>query len=337
MTGSAPSSEAQSAPETPVVPTPGAYIGRFAPSPSGPLHRGSLVAAMASYLDAMAHDGQWLLRIEDIDTLRSRADAAAAILRDLSALGFRFDPQRLWYQSQRLSRYQQAFDKLTAQHLLYACRCSRKEIADSLSQRGMTDARIYPGTCRPDRPALFVAPATAPLRAWRVQVPARPIRWTEGDWLSPRASPLAGRTQSENLAQSLGDFVIARPASGAGLDWTYQLSVVVDDGDAGITHVVRGLDLIDSTARQIHLQQCLGLPTPHYWHCPLVMGADGQKLSKQNGAAAIDTRHPLPLLQQALRDLGLPAVAMNGESLAEFWLKAVAQWRHLRLGREAVR
>jgi len=287
------------------------YVGRFAPSPTGPLHFGSLVAALGSYLDARLHQGQWLLRIEDVDTPRCHPAATEHILNTLLALGMQWDGAIL-YQSLRQSAYQMAFDLLLAEDRLYGCCCTRKEIADSLAPHQRHATPIYPGTCRNGLPPGKAA------RAWRVRTHETPIEWND----------FADGPQQENLAHSVGDFVLKR-ADGL---WAYQLAVVVDDADAGVTHIVRGADLLTSTARQIHLQHCLQLPTPHYWHLPLVVADDGEKLSKQNGAAALDTQHPIKLLNQALAHFGLTPVRVR--SLGTFWPRALEQWK---MYRESVR
>jgi glutamyl-Q tRNA(Asp) synthetase len=318
------------------------YIGRFAPSPSGPLHRGSLASAMASYLDAQAHQGKWLLRIEDIDTARSRSDASQKIISDLARLGFQFEPEP-WFQSQRLARYQLAFEKLQKFKLVYPCICSRKEIEDSRTLS--VNPAIYPGTCR----RFFhegIEPDPKTIRAWRLKLESQKIAWKDGDWLKAshstdfsstpdQASKLA---YEEEIAESVGDFVLARPSAAqtpslpphqAVIEWTYQLSVVVDDEESGVTHVVRGRDLLESTSRQIYLQNLLGYRRLRYWHCPLVFGTDGQKLSKQNGALAINVEQALETLNQALRDLGLQGIEdsqLPQLTLAEFWESAIKQW-----------
>ncbi|KAF1027976.1 MAG: Glutamyl-Q tRNA(Asp) synthetase [Burkholderia plantarii] len=254
------------------------YRGRFAPSPTGPLHFGSLVGALASWLDARVHGGTWLVRIEDVDGPRTVPGAADDILATLAAFGLVPDAPPVW-QSRRDAAYTAALDALTAAGCVYPCGCTRKEIADSLRaahERHTTLA--YPGTCRT---GLHGKPA----RAWRLRVPdADAARITFDDrWQG---------TQTQDLATEVGDFVLKR-ADG---QWAYQLAVVVDDLDAGITHVVRGADLLDSTARQIHLQHCLGAPTPAYLHVPVVLDANGEKLSKQTGATALDRARPLAAL-----------------------------------------
>lgn len=245
------------------------YVGRFAPSPTGRLHQGSLVAALASYLDAHAHGGRWLVRMEDLDPPREMAGAAQAILETLAACGFAADGEVVW-QSGRHPAYQAAFDDLAARGQVYPCACTRKEVADSLlNQRERAFGRelVYPGTC-----GAGLAPGRAP-RAWRVRVPEEAIAFDD---------VLQG-PQAQNLAREVGDFVVRR-ADGP---WAYQLAVVVDDGAAGITHVVRGADLLDSTPRQILLQRLLGLPAPEYAHVDVLTNAAGEKLSKQTGATAI--------------------------------------------------
>jgi len=284
------------------------YVGRFAPSPSGPLHAGSLVAALASYLDARAHGGRWLIRIEDLDTPRNVAGADDAILRALAAFGMESDGEVLW-QSRRHAQYQAALTRLGA--LVYPCGCSRREIADSIgaAPRGGDGAAIYPGTCRAG-----LAPGKV-ARAWRLRVPeaGQPGDCIAFDdrWQGP---------QQQCLSREVGDFVLKR-ADGI---WAYQLAVVVDDAAQGITQVVRGADLLDSTARQIHLQRLLGLPTPAYLHLPLVRNGDGDKLSKQTGAAALDLTRPLQELEQAARFLGLRMAP--AASLEAFWRRAPTAW-----------
>lgn len=284
------------------------YIGRFAPSPTGPLHAGSLVAAMASYLDARAHHGRWLLRMEDIDEPRSVAGSAESIRHTLAIMGMQWDGEVI-LQSQRKAFYEAAFGRLR-QHV-YPCGCSRKEIADSRISIAHDGAAIYPGTCRSGL-------ATGKLmRAWRLRVPDPEA--SEGMIVfNDRWRGLV----KENLSVSTGDFVLKR-ADGF---WSYQLAVVVDDAEQGVTDVVRGADLLDSTPRQIYLQQLLGLPTPRYLHVPVVTTTAGEKLSKQTGAKPLNLSNPLEeLTRAALRlDLSLPAAA--GEHLATFWEQATIAW-----------
>lgn len=282
------------------------YTGRFAPSPSGPLHMGSLVAAMASWLDARAHRGRWLVRIEDIDRPRTVSGAEERILEQLRLLGMSPD-EPPWRQSLRTHAYQAAYDSLARHGLTYGCACTRREIADSraVSASAHSDGEYpYPGTCRNG-----LAPGRSP-RSWRLKVPAGVVCFTDR-W--------AGRI-CQNVAQEVGDFVLKR-ADGI---WAYQLAVVVDDGAQGVTHVVRGADLLASTTRQHVLAELLGLPRPAMMHVPLIMTADGRKLSKQNGAAAIDTSRPLDCLRQAWRQLGFAPLPCP--DVATFWQQAVPAW-----------
>jgi len=296
------------------------YVGRFAPSPTGPLHAGSLVAALASWLDARAHGGAWLVRIEDVDTPRTAAGADQTILQQLSACGLHPDAPPVW-QSQRTALYQAALRQLIDQGLAYACTCSRKDIEIALAAKGHTRTRhaelVYPGSCR-----LGPSHSLARARAWRLGTDA-PMPLPEGSpacqapvrWVDRRLGP-----QVQDVAQAVGDFVLQR-ADGC---WTYQLAVVVDDAAQGVSHVVRGEDLVDNTARQLWLQHCLGLPRPQYLHTPLVRAADGAKLSKQNGARPLDLSQPLQALNAAAAVLGWPAqVASVPEALAA-WTAMVA-------------
>ncbi|AYM96509.1 tRNA glutamyl-Q(34) synthetase GluQRS [Acidovorax sp. 1608163] len=306
------------------------YVGRFAPSPTGPLHAGSLVAALASWLDARAAQGQWLVRLEDVDTPRCIPGADQTILHQLERCGLHPDAPPVW-QSQRGALYQTALDALCAQGLAYPCACSRKEIEEAHTARGHAKERHaalpYPGTCRT---GLHGRPA----RAWRFHTesfiekcpPGRAEKAQEAiNSIAPNLLIWHDRRlgqQAQNVCQAVGDFVLKR-ADGL---WAYQLAVVVDDAEQGITHIVRGEDLADNTPRQILLQQALGLPTPTYLHTPLVLGANGEKLSKQNGAAALDLSDPLAALRQAAQALGLPALAHpHNISVADalaLWAKA---------------
>ena len=282
------------------------YVGRFAPSPTGPLHAGSLVAAMASYLDARAHRGRWLLRIEDLDPPREAPGASAAIAEALARLGFAHDGEIL-YQSTRDAAYRAAFERLQAAGRVYPCACTRREVADSAlhgAQRPRSAELVYPGTCRHGMPAGRQA------RAWRVRVDAAPIAWRDR-----RAG-----ASTERLDETVGDFVLRR-ADGL---WAYQLAVVVDDAYQGVTEVVRGADLRDSTARQVYLQRLLGLPTPRYLHVPVVLDAHAEKLSKQTGAAAVDPRRGVQALDAALAFLGLGPVGAGTPDA--FWTEATARW-----------
>ncbi len=285
------------------------YRGRFAPSPTGELHAGSLVAALASYLDALAHKGEWLVRMEDVDGPRCIPEADAAIQQQLQQCGLQWG-REVVRQSQRSVLYQQALDQLQIQGLIYPCGCTRKEIEESQALLGLDMARhkaaVYPGTCRT---GLHGKPA----RAWRFNVK---------QWCALRGSPVVHWTdrrlgpQTQNVLAEVGDFVLKR-ADGL---WAYQLAVVVDDAAQGISHVVRGQDLSDNTARQIMLQEALGLPHPQYLHTPLVLGTDGEKLSKQNGAKALDLSTETAVCQamnQAAAALGLDTHAAPLNSLAE--------------------
>lgn len=300
------------------------YRGRFAPSPTGPLHAGSLVAALASWLDARAHGGQWLVRIEDVDVPRTVAGASERILQQLNDCGLVSD-EAVVLQSTRSALYQRALEQLVAAGQAYPCCCSRKDITTATAAQGRNRTRhgelVYPGTCRLGMQVASPTDATEPLPrtpAWRFLTeslkrnwPVAPVEYDDHatktiayHWTTWQDRWLG--TQRQDVAHAVGDFVLKR-ADGC---TTYQLAVVVDDGAQGITHVVRGMDLADNTARQVMLQQALGLPTPQYLHTPLVLGANGEKLSKQNGAQALDTSSPqvaLNALQQAAQALGLPA------------------------------
>jgi len=291
------------------------YTGRFAPSPTGPLHLGSLVAALASYLDARAHHGRWLVRIEDIDETRIVRGAARDIIASLHDFGMESDGDILW-QSKRHAHYQRAFDRL--QHVVYPCACSRREIADSLVSLAPDGAAVYPGTCRHG-----LAPGRA-ARAWRLRVPER----DQPEDLIDLQDRWQGSVLSR-LSASVGDFVLKR-ADGF---WAYQLAVVVDDAEQNITDVVRGADLLESTVRQIYLQQLLGYPRPRYLHVPVVTNAQGEKLSKQTGAAPLDRHRPLQTLMDAAKALGLD-VSPSAATLAGFWEAAVPAWAR-RFGRGA--
>lgn len=281
------------------------YIGRFAPSPTGPLHFGSLVAALGSCLDARANSGRWLLRMEDVDEPRCSKVAADEILRTLEACGFAWDGS-VMVQSRRKDRYRQMLDALRSAGRVYPCACTRRELADSaLAHDG---AHIYPGTCREGLPVGKEA------RAWRLRVEAETVCFDDA---------LQGRV-CQDLARDVGDFVLLR-ADGY---FAYQLAVVVDDADQGITHVVRGADLLDSTPRQVFLQRCLNLATPAYAHLPVVVNAQGEKLSKQTLAAPVDQRNPVPALAQALDFLGQrPPAELRAASVAEIWQWGRAHWK----------
>lgn len=294
------------------------YRGRFAPSPTGWLHAGSLVAALASWLDARAHGGVWLVRIEDVDTPRCVPGADRAIVQQLAVCALQPDEPVVW-QSQRQALYAQALQQLRARGWAYPCACTRHDIEAAWAARGVLRQRHtalpYPGTCRPEAGGLRGRPA----RAWRLHVgrviaelglPV-PLCWHD------RRLGL----QTQDVQAAVGDFVLQR-ADGL---WAYQLAVVVDDAAQGITDVVRGEDLADNTPRQIVLQHALGVPTPRYLHTPLVRGANGEKLSKQNGAQAIDLRDPLAALAAAAAVLALPAPASTLPASLRRWTEAWAQ------------
>jgi glutamyl-Q tRNA(Asp) synthetase len=290
--------------------------GRFAPSPTGPLHAGSLVAALASWLDAKALEGRWLVRIEDVDGPRCQPGADREILRQLAALSLLPDEPPVW-QSQRGARYEQALARLLADGHAYGCACTRREIEQALLAAGHPHERhhelVYPGTCRD---GLHGRPA----RAFRVRAgdARQPVLV---DWHDRRLG-----AQRQDVTGTVGDFVVRR----ADALWAYQLAVVVDDAEQGVTHVVRGEDLADNTARQIHLQRLLGLPTPLYLHTPLVLDARGEKLSKQHGAPALDVRDPLAALQAAGDALGVAASAAT--TVADWLAFAVAAWAGIMRG-----
>jgi glutamyl-Q tRNA(Asp) synthetase len=294
-----------------VRPSPSApYTGRFAPSPTGPLHMGSLVAAMASYLDARAHHGTWLVRVEDLDRDRNVAGADRHILASLQRCGMQWDGDVTW-QTQRTQLYDAALEHLLAQGAAYPCSCSRREIADSQLRQGQSAGLVYPGTCRNG-----LAPGKT-ARAMRLRVPDAPddAYCFDDRWVG---------VTCQRLAADVGDFVIRR-ADGF---WAYQLAVVVDDAQQGVTDVVRGADLLDSTPRQLFLQDVLGLPHPAYLHVPVVANADGEKLSKQTGAQAFDTgAEPESLVASALvpaaRFLGLD---VRADSIDGFWRAAIPAW-----------
>ena len=282
------------------------YIGRYAPSPTGPLHFGSLVAAVASYCDAKTHAGKWLLRIEDLDKPREVKGAADTILRQLEAFGFEWDDEVL-YQSQRSQHYADAFDALKKQNLVYPCTCTRKEITDSSNQPGI-EGLIYPRTC-----------LTHPIKsnavpAFRIKTNAQPICFTD----------LIQSEISQNLSTDIGDFVLKR-ADGF---FTYQLAVVVDDAAQGITHIVRGADLLNSTPRQLYLQKLLALKQPVYAHLPVATNEFGEKLSKQTKAESIDTYSAAQGLCNALTFLGQkPPSDLCTYLPSEIWKWATQNWQ----------
>jgi glutamyl-Q tRNA(Asp) synthetase len=277
------------------------YIGRFAPSPTGPLHFGSLVAALGSYLDARAHGGRWLVRMEDLDPPREMPDAADDILRTLEDFALLHDSE-VMYQSQRHDAYQAALEQLTKQGFAYPCACTRREIREA----GMPGG-IYPGTCR------------SGLKDGR---DARSVRARVDDSVILFTDRLQGLIE-EHLETQVGDFILRR-ADGL---YAYQLAVVIDDTAQGVTDIVRGTDLLESTSRQIWLQRRLGLPTPDYLHLPIAVKADGAKLSKQTFAEPLDRKQPTLQLARALRFLGHPVPAeLEQESPASFLQWAVTAW-----------
>jgi glutamyl-Q tRNA(Asp) synthetase len=288
------------------------YIGRFAPSPTGPLHFGSLIAAVASYCDARSHHGTWLLRMEDVDKTREMQGAADNILQTLMTFGFQWDGEVI-VQSKRDAVYDNALVKLEQLGLVYPCTCSRKEIADSMPARGI-EGVIYPRTC------LQQAPTANKPAAYRVKVDANTIRFTD-------------RIQGEitqNLARDIGDFILKR-ADGL---FAYQLAVVADDAEQGVTHIVRGADLLDSTPRQIYLQKLLGYTTPDYAHIPVAANANGEKLSKQTLASAVG-QHPREALYNALHFLGQhPPPHLRTANLHTIWEWAFTHWSLDRIPRE---
>ncbi len=321
------------------------YVGRFAPSPTGPLHAGSLVAALASWLDARAFNqgrgGRWLVRIEDVDTPRCAAGAGEHILAQLATCGLLPDEPPLW-QSTRAAAYQTALEQLQAAALAYPCACTRKDIAAVHAAQGHAHQRHveqpYPGTCRhglqgrterawrfnttdfwpkyqkyqSNQPLALCTPALVAPESRANEV----LHWHDRRW----------GAHQQDVCNTGGDFVLRR-ADGLG---AYQLAVVVDDAAQGITHVVRGEDLADNTPRQILLQHALGVATLRYLHTPLVRGADGEKLSKQHGARALDLAQPLATLSAAAGALGLPRLPCMADILLSdalaLWVKA---WRHL--------
>lgn len=290
------------------------YRGRFAPSPTGPLHFGSLVAAVGSYLDARAHGGEWLLRIEDVDTPRNVTGAADGILATLAAYGFAWDGPVLW-QSTRFAAYAAALERLLAAGLAYGCACSRKEIADSGSHPAIDGGLAYPGTCRHGLPTGRTA------RAWRLRV---------DDTATGFVDRLQGRIL-QHLESDVGDFVLRR-ADGL---FAYQLAVAVDDEFQGISDVVRGADLLASTPRQIWLQHCLGYATPRYAHLPVACNAVGEKLSKQTLAPALALGQAAAQLVRALDFLGQKApTALAAAPVATVWDWALAHWSFATIPRQ---
>jgi len=285
------------------------YVGRFAPSPTGPLHVGWLVAAVGSCIDARAHGGRWLVRIDDLDGPRTNAAAASSILHTLERWGFSWDGAVV-FQSRRAALYEAAFESLRTDGRVFACACTRREIADSaLAPDG---APRYPGTCRAGLP--FAREA----RAWRLRVEPGAVRFDD---------VLQGSVR-EDVAATVGDFVVLR-ADGL---FAYQLATVVDDAEQGVTHVVRGADLLGSTPRQIYLQRQIGFAQPAYLHLPAAVGASGEKLSKQTCAPSIEGLHPQAALVAALAFLGqAPPADLCAAPLDALWHWAVGHWDRARL------
>ena len=313
---------------------PAPYTGRFAPSPTGPLHAGSLLAALASWLDARAHGGTWLLRIEDVDAPRCKREWGEQIVQQLAAHGLLADGAVLW-QSTRLAAYSAALAQLQQRGLIYRCTCSRQQIQEALAAQGWQKERHgelrYPSTCRDVQHEFDETQPLTQAFAWRLHVAraaqslnlnSAQINWHDGQ-LGP---------QTQDVAETVGDFVLQR-ADGC---TSYQLAVVLDDAAQGVSHVVRGADLLDNTARQILLQKVLGLPQPHYRHTPLVLAADGQKLSKQNGALSLpyhDASVVVHNLRLAAEGLGLPpapTALQTPDLLLQHYTQA---WRRLYLGK----
>ena len=287
------------------------YIGRFAPSPTGSLHFGSLVAAVASYCDAKANGGNWLVRMEDLDKPREVKGAADTILQQLEALGFEWDGEdfdsKILFQSQRSNLYENALNILQNKNLIYPCTCTRKEIADSSHAQGI-DGLIYPKTC------YFNKNTTPSIHAaYRAMVVNKNITFLD---------TIQGKI-TQNIARDVGDFIVKR-ADGL---FAYQLAVVVDDAAQAITHIVRGADLLDSTPRQIYLQQLLGSPTPRYAHLPIASNAAGEKLSKQTLALPLSTGLVGHQLFEALSFLGQhPPAEIKSNNLGEIWRWAITHW-----------
>ncbi|MFW2374632.1 MAG: tRNA glutamyl-Q(34) synthetase GluQRS [Gammaproteobacteria bacterium] len=280
------------------------YRGRFAPSPTGPLHFGSLIAALASYLEALSQQGEWLVRMEDVDVLRNVRHADSDILKTLEAYGFEWQDEVI-YQTRRTQAYQEALHQLTAKDLIYRCICSRRQLRQQAEHGPL--GIIYPGTCQnSDHPEHHE-------HAVRLRTRNQHIEFVDA---------IMG-SYGHNPHTSLGDFIVRRRD---GL-FAYQLAVVVDDAWQGITHIVRGFDLLESTPRQIYLQQCLDYPACQYAHLPLAVNAQGDKLSKQTHAAAIDIKNPVATLLKVMKFLHQqPPEELAQASLHEFWQWAKGHW-----------
>ncbi|KPC52749.1 tRNA glutamyl-Q(34) synthetase GluQRS [Amantichitinum ursilacus] len=289
------------------------YCGRFAPSPTGDLHQGSLIAAVASYLDARAHHGRWLVRMEDLDVTRCMPGAADRILHLLDAWGFEWDGPVVYQNSaERQQRYAQVLQSLRDADMVYPCGCSRKEIAE-VAHAGI-DGPVYPGICRHG-----LASGREP-RAWRIRTVDTPLRFID----------LIQGAQTADLANEVGDFVLRR-ADGL---FAYQLAVVVDDQDQGVTHIVRGADLLDSTPRQNYLRQLLHYRLPEYAHIPVLANAAGEKLSKQTRASALQIEQAVPAIWSALSFLGQqPPAELAQGALKPLWDWARTHWQLSRIAR----
>ena len=287
---------------------PSKYRGRFAPSPTGPLHFGSLVAAMGSYLQAKHQNGEWLLRIDDIDPPREQKGAADDILRTLEGFGFEWD-EDVQYQSNRLERYQEAVTDLLDQHFAYPCSCSRKGI---LKKTGQTKGEmIYPGFCR-----------NGPLEKL-AESSARSIRLRCNDELIQFNDAIQGQ-QSFDLEKMSGDFILQRRDG----YFSYHLASGIDDAEQQITEVVRGADLLACTPSQIHVQHMLSLPSPHYCHLPIAVNNEGQKLSKQTHAKSLDIKNSTDLLYKTLKFLGqMPPIELMKANQEEIWNWAKKHWQ----------
>lgn len=276
------------------------YVGRFAPSPTGFLHAGSLVAALASFIDAKAHNGRWLIRIEDVDQTRCKTQWADSILNVLDRLEMKSDGPIIW-QSQRTERYSEVLQRLIDEQKVYGCSCSRQTIEEFNRKLG-TPPHRYPGLCRNG--------AEGPIRAWRFLTNQTPVSFTDR-WMG---------SYTQNVEEKVGDFVVKR-ADGL---FAYQLAVIVDDHDSGVTDIVRGADLIDNTPRQLAIYRALGWQEPRYMHIPLVLNDRQEKLSKQGGAKPL-SEDLMAELQQAWRHLGFDPILTA--SFQDFYEKATQQWQ----------
>ncbi len=276
------------------------YVGRFAPSPTGLLHAGSLVAALASYIDAKAHNGVWLIRIEDVDQTRCKSEWTEGILQVLDRLQMHSD-RPIVFQSQRGDRYAEILEALIKSSKVYGCSCSRHSI-EEVNRKAGAPLHRYPGTCRQG--------TQSPIRSWRFKTDSEPVTFTDR-WCGQ---------YSQNVEEEVGDFVVKR-ADGL---FAYQLVVVVDDHDSGVTDIVRGADLIDNTPRQIALYRSLGWAVPRYMHIPLVLNDRHEKLSKQAGARPLSD-NLLQELNLAWIHLGFPA--LEAKTFSDFYQKAIACWR----------